>query len=540
MNITKEILIELYKGKTAKEIADIFGITYDSLVYRLEKFKIKKPNVVKVKKEDLIKLYIEENKSRKEVINVLGISYCSLVYHFKKYKIKKRIRISIKKEDLIKLYVEENKSAKEIGEIFGVSEFSLRHYLHEFKIKKPVKAKKENLVSLYINEKKSSKEMAGILGITASSVKYYLKKFEITKLKDLTLLPPLISLQMELIIGSLLGDGSLCGYRKYPNVNWKFIKSQSKNPIGKPGRREYLDWHFKLLEGYSSSIGLNKNKLKFSFYKGNEKEVESWVYRTHSHPIFTELAKKWYLRDEKGNFVLKNNKIIKIVPNDIKLTPLILAVWMCDDGVNSPKERKALLLTNCFTVKEVEFLVEILRKDLNIESKIQLRNNQPQIYIPAKSYYDFIQIIKPYVIWDCFAYKTDLSQYNPPVYQIGETHRSAKLTNQDINEIFKLDKEGMLRCKIAEKFNISRSAISNILKGKRWKHLGIEPDLISYSFGENNPSSKLTSDNVKEIFKLREKGMFQYDIAEHFNVSQSSIFDVLNKRTWKHVEIDYT
>ncbi len=53
----------------------------------------------------------------------------------------------------------------------------------------------------------------------------------------------------------------------------------------------------------------------------------------------------------------------------------------------------------------------------------------------------------------------------------GEECYNSKLSKENITVIFKMEKDGILRYKIAEFFNVSRSTISEILNGNRYKNL---------------------------------------------------------------------
>lgn len=53
----------------------------------------------------------------------------------------------------------------------------------------------------------------------------------------------------------------------------------------------------------------------------------------------------------------------------------------------------------------------------------------------------------------------------------GEKHHLRKLSNKNIHEIRKLYKLGNTQKKISEKFNIHPSAISRIVRNKRWAHI---------------------------------------------------------------------
>jgi hypothetical protein len=53
----------------------------------------------------------------------------------------------------------------------------------------------------------------------------------------------------------------------------------------------------------------------------------------------------------------------------------------------------------------------------------------------------------------------------------GESNHASKLTSSDVLEIRRLNSEGMGQRKIGKKFNVTKNAISHILKGLTWKHI---------------------------------------------------------------------
>lgn len=54
--------------------------------------------------------------------------------------------------------------------------------------------------------------------------------------------------------------------------------------------------------------------------------------------------------------------------------------------------------------------------------------------------------------------------------------------------------------------------------------------------GERQLYSKLTSEDVVEILKMRKAGMYLEDIANIFNVTRQNIWSIVNKKTWKHIK----
>lgn len=54
--------------------------------------------------------------------------------------------------------------------------------------------------------------------------------------------------------------------------------------------------------------------------------------------------------------------------------------------------------------------------------------------------------------------------------------------------------------------------------------------------GEDNGDSVLTEEDVRTIFELSAKGHSQRAIGRMVNISQASVWNVLNKRNWTHVK----
>jgi hypothetical protein len=55
--------------------------------------------------------------------------------------------------------------------------------------------------------------------------------------------------------------------------------------------------------------------------------------------------------------------------------------------------------------------------------------------------------------------------------------------------------------------------------------------------GENNANSKLTDNDIRIMFKMRLEGYKLDYIANRFNVSKGMVSNILNRKTWSHVEI---
>ena len=103
------------------------------------------------------------------------------------------------------------------------------------------------------------------------------------------------------------------------------------------------------------------------------------------------------------------NGVKYIHPNVEKfLTPLALAIWIMDDGGwAKPGVRIA---TYSFTLKEVEYLLNILIKKFNLSCTIQKIHlpNKYSIYIKKESIYKLRELVLPHMHKSMF-YKLGLS-----------------------------------------------------------------------------------------------------------------------------------
>jgi DNA-binding transcriptional regulator LsrR (DeoR family) len=60
--------------------------------------------------------------------------------------------------------------------------------------------------------------------------------------------------------------------------------------------------------------------------------------------------------------------------------------------------------------------------------------------------------------------------------------------------------------------------------------------LKKYVRGERHPDARLTDKKVAELRRLyAETNVTQAELAERFEVAQSTVCNVLARRTWKHV-----
>jgi hypothetical protein len=240
--------------------------------------------------------------------------------------------------------------------------------------------------------------------------------------------------QHQIIVGNLLGDGSICKSGK----SAYFSIAQSR------AHKEYIDWLYEELLPFSRAVSEISNTDK------NGKEFYGNCLQTISTPEFLEYRNLFYPND------------VKIVPKDInnRLTDLSLAVWFMDDGGNDKDARTSCLCTNGFTVEDVEFLIDVLAQKFNVKASLRYMKGKtekhPMIYMNGIGYDTFHSIVDS-LLNNCFSYKAGRSKL--------------LLTENSVREIRKLDSEGASYKELAVKYNVSYDCIRNAVLAYSWKNV---------------------------------------------------------------------
>jgi recombination protein RecA len=186
---------------------------------------------------------------------------------------------------------------------------------------------------------------------------------EANRLKSIKLLP----LEKEVIVGCLIGDGSLEKSGEHYRLR-----------IGHTIRhRDYVRWKYNLLQ----RICITEPRYVPA--------TRSLRIGTIGHPELSEIRYKWYLNG------------VKTIPLDFKLTPLMIAIWFMDDGCKQGKSVD--FSVHCFSEESIEILRENL-VEFGIETTVIFDGKDSRIYVRRRSYDCFENLVKPY-IQKCMAYK---------------------------------------------------------------------------------------------------------------------------------------
>lgn len=280
-------------------------------------------------------------------------------------------KIFIAKEELKEVY-DNLKCQKEVAKHFGVSlkvikrlvkEYQLGTYEH-FAYIPP----REEILEVFQNGGKK-RDVCEKFGVKNSTVSKWLVHYGISAIqsdyKHLT------QDQVNVVIGSVLGDGCLDGRVLYLNHSIK--------------QEDYLNY----------KADFFANNISESSYRTTKDGHRTVRRRTRAFGEIKELRSLFY----------KGKK--KIIPDNLKelLNPLSVAIWYMDDGSKNGKNY-GKICTNCFTSEEVEFLSNTLNDLIGITTYPQKDRDYFVIRIPVKnrSFEKFCDYIRDYVP-DCMKYK---------------------------------------------------------------------------------------------------------------------------------------
>lgn len=174
----------------------------------------------------------------------------------------------------------------------------------------------------------------------------------------------LTELQKEVLIGSLLGDGSISQPKITHAPIFKIARSAKDE--------EYLLWEMNVFKNLINKSGLRKRQ---SYLKITDKFYDRSEFQTLSSDVFLKYRKDWYPEGKK------------IIPKNFDLTPIILAVWFCDDGhidfsINKNHPRMKMdFATHCFSIDDVEYIGSKLENFINEKISYGVVKHKTQSYI---------------------------------------------------------------------------------------------------------------------------------------------------------------
>ena len=169
--------------------------------------------------------------------------------------------------------------------------------------------------------------------------------------------------QLDLVIGSLLGDGHLV----------KTTRGFAFRVNHGPNQKEYVDWKYGIVKDFVRTSPQPANKC--------------YYFRTISHAAFDQLRNIFY--DSSGRKQLPGQFI------EQNLNDFVLAVWYMDDGTRETNQVR--INSQNFTLEEQRELQRILRAKLGIDTTINRDQKWFRLRVSARSMEQFRKRVVPHI-----------------------------------------------------------------------------------------------------------------------------------------------
>ena len=194
-------------------------------------------------------------------------------------------------------------------------------------------------------------------------------------------------LMKEVIDGLLISDASISHDKKAQYHRFSMSSSQE----------EFIKFSSSFIKELAPYLYDREALGKSRGNKGYEKKRFS--FSTASHPSISKERIRWY-RDGK-----------KIIPKDIRITPMMLKMWYYGDGsiVTNKNSNTCVvrLSTDGFDTKDIEFLVE----QLDLQAGIKSKNSDGRIKLKTESIPTFFNFIGRKSDLECYSYKFDVDEW---------------------------------------------------------------------------------------------------------------------------------
>lgn len=176
----------------------------------------------------------------------------------------------------------------------------------------------------------------------------------------------LTKLERSIIIGSLLGDGYM---RIMPGRSDAFLEINHSAKA-----KDYVDYKFEKLKRICESAPKER---------ANNDGRSAYRFFTKQHKDLTVLYGLFY---ENGR---------KIIPKNLELDPVSIAVWYMDDGSKS-RDSDVYLNTQQFSLLDQKKLLNCLRK-FGIKARLNKDKKYYRVRILKENIKDFMNIIEPHL-----------------------------------------------------------------------------------------------------------------------------------------------
>lgn len=121
----------------------------------------------------------------------------------------------------------------------------------------------------------------------------------------------------------------------------------------------------------------------------------------------------------------------------------------------------------------------------------------------------------------------------------GERSGTAKLTEDDVRELYRLRLTGLDFSALARRFDLDPSTAAEICRGTRWAHMLGSPgcptldELLAVPAGRS--AKRLTEADVLAIRADAAAGKSDKVIAQERGLSKMTVYEITKRKAWKHL-----
>lgn len=203
----------------------------------------------------------------------------------------------------------------------------------------------------------------------------------------------LVQAQRDLIVGSMLGDGSL---QSSTGTTWRF------RTVQKALHKDYVFDKYEILKEF---CGTEPRFQSFKDKRSPDNVYGRWYFNTLVTPELNEFANLFYEPDPN-----KNGRYKKKIPSNIAdyLTPQALAWWYMDDGALkwAGKSNEVRFCTDSFSDVEISYLMEAMQNKFQLKVSTQKIRQSKRICVLEESYSTLRElIVTPNYLKEYFYYK---------------------------------------------------------------------------------------------------------------------------------------
>ena len=202
----------------------------------------------------------------------------------------------------------------------------------------------------------------------------------------------LTTLQHEILIGLLLGDGSLKPSESKNNSAKPATFCLRVTQANTPEKKAYV---FHLYEIFKNLTLSCPTLVSFEDERNPKKKYERWVFSTRQLPCFRFYGHQFYKKKGDGERA-------KVIPKQIFkwLTPRAIAYWYMDDGAAKwqGKSLSMRFYTDCFSLSEVNLLIRVLEDKYSVGCSIQKQRKNARISTKEKTSRRLIDLIFDHVL----------------------------------------------------------------------------------------------------------------------------------------------